>query len=91
MTSKKTENLFFAYSFEFLNHYIALQGFSAATKASYRDTLKALRTYLNGKNISIGKFTFEQCTRNFVISFLEWLKNNKNLSNSSHRHTSCRC
>lgn len=49
-------------------------GRSSDTIKSYRDALTLFRRYiLNELNISITKFTFAHCTRNCILSFLEYL------------------
>lgn len=54
-------------------------GKSPDTIKSYRDALTVFRKYLLDEcKISIGKFTFEQCTRELVLDFMEHLKNRNN-------------
>ena len=83
MSSKKNEPLFYDWSFEFLNRYIPGQGMSKATQKCYQDSLASFRQFLNCRSISIGKFLFSNCTRDLVLSFMEWLRDEKKLKSSS--------
>ncbi len=83
MSSKAINSLFFAYSYEFLNIYIPSQGMSNDTRNGYRNSLRAFRNFLNDRSISVGTFYFNNCTRELIISFMEWLKDVKTLNNNS--------
>ena len=67
--------LFFSMTYEFLEVYLPTQcGRSPHTVESYRDALSLLRRYiLNTVGISIGKFTFAECTRECVLGFINHL------------------
>jgi len=74
------KRLFFSMTYEFLDIYMKTQmGKSSDTIKSYRDALTVFRKYLLDEcKISIANFTFEQCTRNLVLDFMEYLKNRNN-------------
>ncbi len=61
----------------FLTDYLPLQrGYAKNTVLSYRDTLKLFLRFLNEeKSISLNKFYVKDFTRNLVIEFLEWYRN----------------
>jgi len=67
--------LFFSMTYEFLEVYLPKQcGRSPHTVESYRDALSLFRRYiLNIVGISIGKFTFAECTRECVLGFMKHL------------------
>ena len=67
--------LFFSMTYEFLELYLPKQcGRSPHTVESYRDSLSLFRRYiLNTIGISIGKFTFEECNRECVFGFMNYL------------------
>ncbi len=68
--------LFFSMTYEFLDIYMVKQvGRSPDTIKSYRDALTLFRRFvLNERQYSIAKFTFAQCTRDCIFSFLEDMK-----------------
>ncbi len=67
--------LFFSMTYEFLEVYLPKQcGRSPHTVESYRDALSLFRRYiLNTVGVSIGKFTFAECTRECVLNFMNHL------------------
>ena len=67
--------LFFSMTYEFLEAYLPKQcGRSPHTVESYRDALSLFRRYIfNALGISIGKFTFAECTRECVLGFMNYL------------------
>jgi site-specific recombinase XerD len=69
--------LFFSMSYEFLNIYLPKQcGKSQCTVHNYKDSLSLFRRYLlDEHNISIGKFSFVDCTRDIVMMFLDHITN----------------
>ena len=71
----RTAPLFFSMTYEFLELYLPKQcGRSSHTVESYRDALTLFRRYvLDTLGISIGKFTFDECTRECVLGFLDYL------------------
>ncbi len=66
---------FFSMTYEFLEVYLPKQcGRSPHTVESYRDSLSLFRRYiLNIIGISIGKFTFEECNRECLLGFMNYL------------------
>ena len=67
--------MFFIYCFDFLNVYLPKQlGRSENTIASYIDTLTILKRYIENEcELDICRFTFADCTFDFIQSFLAWL------------------
>lgn len=67
--------LFFSMTYEFLQLYLPKQcGRSPHTVEAYRDALSLFRRYVvNTLGISIGKFTFAECTRECVLGFMNYL------------------
>ena len=67
--------LFFSMTYEFLELYLPKQcGRSSHTVESYRDALSLFRRYIvDTVGISIGKFTFAECTRECVLGFMDYL------------------
>lgn len=72
---KHDKKLFFSMTYEFLEIYMRLQmERSPATIESYRDALTVFRHYLRDqKNTSLSSFEFNQCTRDLVLDFMEYL------------------
>ena len=62
-------------TFNFLNVYMTTQvGRSPDTVKSYRDGLTIFaRFIINVKGLKLDRFTFEECTRDFIFDFLDWL------------------
>jgi integrase/recombinase XerD len=67
--------LFFSMTYEFLEVYLPKQcGRSPHTVESYRDALSLFRRYIiHTLGISIGAFTFAECTRECVFGFMYYL------------------
>lgn len=67
--------LFFSMTYEFLQLYLPKQcGRSPHTVEAYRDALSLFRRYVvNTLGISIGKFTFAECTRECALGFMNYL------------------
>lgn len=61
----------------FLTDYLPLQrGYANNTILSYRDSLKLFLRFLSeNKNISLNSFYIKDFTRDIVIEFLEWYRN----------------
>ncbi|NCB97707.1 MAG: integrase [Bacteroidia bacterium] len=78
MNRKPQSNVFFfLYSYDFLEMYLPDCGRSTHTIESYRDTLTLFKRFVTiGKGLDIRRFTFNDCTCDFVFSFLDWLKDN---------------
>ena len=67
--------LFFSMTYEFLELYLPKQcGRSPHTVEAYRDALSLFRRYVaKTLGISIGKFTFAECTRECALGFMDYL------------------
>ena len=83
----QTNVFFFLYSYDFLEMYLPGCGRSTHTIESYRDTLTLLKRYVTtARGLDIRRFTFNDCTCDFVFSFLDWLKENGNIvTTRNHR------
>ena len=68
--------LFFSKTNDFLNVYLKNQAMkSDNTVHTYQDGLTIFRRYLSKeKKISIGKFRFEECTHDFLLEYMAYLK-----------------
>lgn len=73
--TSRTAPLFFSMTYEFLQLYLPQQcGRSPHTVESYRDALSLFRRYvLDVVGVSIGKFSFADCTRECVLGFMDYL------------------
>jgi site-specific recombinase XerD len=71
----RSSALFFSMTYEFLEVYLPKQcGRSSHTVESYRDALSLFRRYIvDTVGISIGKFTFAECTRECILGFMDCL------------------
>ena len=76
MKNKQTRKLFFSMTYEFLEIYMPEQvGMSLETVRSYRDALTVFRRYLYEEcGISISSFLFEDCSKDCLMKFIEYLK-----------------
>ena len=73
---KKTDydHLFFSRTRDFLDIYLSKQcSRSPYTVKTYRDALTVFRRYVTHQGISLKRFSFEDCTRDFMLSFMEYL------------------
>ena len=63
-------------TFNFLNVHMPSQlGRSPDTVRSYRDALTLFARFITtAKGLKLDRFTFEECDRDFVFDFLDWLK-----------------
>ena len=75
-TDKLSGNLFFSRTAEFLSTYLVNQAAkSPCTVRSYRDALTVFRRYVySEKGITIAKFSFQDCTREFLLDFIVFMK-----------------
>ena len=75
-TDKMPGNLFFSRTAEFLGTYLVVQvAKSPCTIRSYRDALTIFRRYVyNEKGFTIAKFAFQDCTREFLLDFIVFMK-----------------
>jgi site-specific recombinase XerD len=88
MKNNNQSPLFFSMTYEFLQVYLPKQcGRSPHTVESYRDALSLFRRYIvETVGISIGKFTFAECTRDCMLSFMNYLSELKSkASTRNHR------
>lgn len=81
MSRKKAEKiLFFSKTLDFLEHYLPEQSLkSRNTIETYRDALTVFRRYITDTmNLSLRIFGFEDCTHDFLLSYIEFLHKNGN-------------
>lgn len=71
-----SKELFFSRTNDFLNLYLPKQAMkSNNTINTYRDGLTIFRKYLaEEKKVSIRKFRFEECTHDFLLEYMMYLK-----------------
>lgn len=75
MKAKSFNELFFSGTREFLDGYLASQcSRSPHTVKAYRDSLTVFRRYVTSRGISLKNFGFEDCTRDFLLGFMEYLQ-----------------
>ena len=66
--------LFFSMTRDYLEKYIPQDYSSERTIQSYKDGLTIFRRYVcDEKNLSVKKFTFDDCTFEFVLDYRNWL------------------
>ncbi len=76
MKTKEFNKLFFSKTREFLDEYLLLQcSRSTHTIKAYRDALTIFRRYVIHEGFSLKTFTFDNCTRDFLLGFMEYLQN----------------
>lgn len=90
MRNKLNTELFFSKTRDYLDTFLDRQcGKSAHTIKAYRDALTIFRRYVHDeKGFSIAKFQFTDCTRNFVLDFLIYLKDKKYAESSCNQRLS---
>jgi site-specific recombinase XerD len=90
MTKKMDKELFFSKTREYLDNYLTVQrGKSPHTVNSYRDALTVFRRYVHEeKGLSIMKFHFEDCTRDLILDFIAYLKQNGYAESSCNQRLS---
>lgn len=74
---KKTDydHLFFSRTVDFLDIYLPKQcSRSPHTIKTYRDALTVFRRYVTLQGKSLKNFSFEECTRDFILGFMEYLQ-----------------
>lgn len=77
MKAKSFNELFFSKTRDFLDGYLTAQcSRSPHTIKAYRDALTVFRRYVTGQGWSLKAFGFEDCTRDFLLGFLEYLQKN---------------
>lgn len=75
MKNKDFDKLFFSKTRDFLDGYLPSQcSRSAHTIKAYRDALTVFRRYVTDQGFSMKNFGFDDCTRDFLLGFLEYLQ-----------------
>lgn len=75
MKSKDFDKLFFSKTREFLDKYLLAQcSRSPHTIKAYRDALTVFRRYVTSQGLSLKTFGFEDCSRDFLLGFMEYLQ-----------------
>lgn len=79
-TNALEKECFFSRTLSFFSTYLGKQlGKSPETIRSYTDSLSIFRRYVvNERKISIMKFQFKDCTKDFLLDFMAYLKNSGN-------------
>lgn len=75
-TKKFSQELFFSKTNDFLNLYLPCQAIrSKNTISAYQDGLTVFRRYVTDtKKVSIRKFKFSDCTHDFLLDYVAFLK-----------------
>lgn len=75
MNKKDFSKLFFSKTREFLDGYLTKQcSRSPHTVKAYRDALTVFRRYVLSQGFSLKTFGFDDCTRDFLLDFIEYLQ-----------------
>lgn len=75
MKTKDFDKLFFSKTREFLDEYLLVQcSRSIHTIKAYRDALTIFRRYVTSQGLSLKIFAFEDCSRDFLLDFMEYLQ-----------------
>ncbi len=75
MKTKPLNELFFSQTREFLDIYLVSQcSRSPHTVKAYRDALTVLRRYVTSLGLSLRSFGFDDCNREFLLGFMEYLQ-----------------
>lgn len=75
MNKKEFDELFFSKTRDFLDGYLAKQcSRSPHTVKAYRDALTVFRRYVSAMRLSLKTFGFDDCTRDFLLGFMEHLQ-----------------
>ena len=88
MNKTPLEKLFFSKTRDFLDLYLSTQcSKSKHTIKAYRDALTIFRKYVvEERNYSIKTFTYDDCTRDFILDFIEHLQSlGLSLNTCNHR------
>lgn len=84
MKNKDFDRLFFSRTREFLDEYLTSQcSRSLHTVKAYRDALTVFRRYIVSMGLSLKSFGFADCTRDFLLGFME------HLQKSGYEKSSC--
>jgi len=80
-------SLFFSMTRDYLEKYIPQNHDSRKTVQSYKDGLTVFRRYVcEEKKLSVGKFTFDDCTFEFVLDYRNWLLESQHRAPSTVNH-----
>jgi len=80
-------SLFFSMTRDYLEKYIPQEHSSKKTIQSYKDGLTIFRRYVcDKKNLSVGKFKFNDCTFEFVLDYRNWLLDSQRRAPSTANH-----
>ena len=101
MSNKDFDKLFFSKTRDFLDEFIPNQcSRSECTVKPYRDALTIFKRFVQTQGIKLTDFGFADCTREFMLSFMEYLQDkgyqksscNQRLAamNARHYGESCR-
>ncbi|MCR5746283.1 MAG: site-specific integrase [Lachnospiraceae bacterium] len=75
MKSNDFDRLFFSKTRDFLDGYLTSQcSRSPHTVKAYRDALTVFRRYVTSTGFSMRTFCFDDCTRDFLLGFMEYLQ-----------------
>ena len=87
MKNSNQSPLFFSMTYEFLEVYLSKQcGRSPHTVESYRDALSLFRRYIvQTVGVSIGHFTFAECTRDCMLGFMNYLSELKSKASTRNQ------
>ena len=79
------DDCFFSKTYEFLNVYLIRQlNKSIHTRKSYKEGLSSFYDFItNIKNIDPTKFKYSDCTYEFLLEYLQYLRETLNLKNST--------
>lgn len=85
MSKKISSGLFFSKTKDFLDTYLSKQcNKSLHTVKAYRDVLTVFRHFITDETtFSIGTFRFSDCTYDFVLDFMVYLKEEKHYAENS--------
>ena len=84
MKVKNFNELFFSRTHDFLDVYLTSQcSRSPHTIKAYRDALTVLRRYVTSQGVSLKVFSFNDCDRDFLLGFMEYLQE------TGYEKTSC--
>ena len=72
MKTTTYDNMFFSKTRDFLDLYLEKQSSrSSHTVRAYRDALTVFKRFALSEGYSLRTFRFEDCTHDFMLSFLE--------------------
>ena len=77
---------FFFASLPFFTRHMADMGFSEHTARSYRKSLKLLLEFAATRGLKANTLRFQDCDRDFLYDYLEWLRDSKGCSPGTVRN-----